>query len=908
VLIKLARGLVLLVLFLLASCATSAPRGAAAPVSTVQFRMRDFHLRSGLRIVVEEDHSAPILGVVNVVGVGSTSDPPGKEGLAHLVEHLTFRAKPAPGRTMWSLFDQAGGADVNAFTGWDATVYRELGPRDLLVDLLTLEGLRIVDPLAGLDEATFATERDVVRNALRQRGETAVVGSALAAIQKATFPPGHPYARPVIGTHESLSAITLDDARAFVKKHYRPSNMTILVIGDVDLAAFDKVLAASISPALNAPTSDPIVRGPRLAPQAPDAPAPPPSTGVTTIEGNVAAPELYLAWSLPRGYDVESYLGALALAGTRDAIGDAAALDADIVSGTVLVAPGMQSSLLIAHVVLRTGDHPDASARRVVDQLYRSWAGSDGESAQVADNRFAHRRAKLASRTLLDAEDILERGVERAEFVHFAGDPTLYARKIDALGRVDRAKLAEFHRRYVNRERVRTIVVRPVPPGQRAPDARTGIADAPQTAGSAVVYDVASIPKIAIPAGIESAFRREPLDNGMTIEAARHGTMPMVTVGMSFRGGTTEEAPPGAIALAQDAAAVGHPIHGRFEDHGALFWRWTTADAYEFRVHVPAQQLGPVLDILADHVASLRVHSEALRDFDRSVLPYLRRAQALPENVAARAFGRALFRGHRYGNSDEVPAEGRPGADEANAWLAAVLSPQNATLTIAGDVEPADAVRLARSAFGGWSGEGPLDAPPPRGEAGTHAAIVAHRPGATQAEVRIGCRLPAAGPAETVRNDVLAAVLGARLNTAIREQLGVSYGFGAYAQTLRGGTATLYASGTVENAGLARALRIVRDELAMAERWTDADLARGRWVSARSYNLGLATADDWVRAALTAERRGWGLGSIDGVPRALAAIDRAKVVAPLVRCASEGVVSIVGDEATAKRALAEVWP
>ena len=67
-------------------------------------------------------------------------------------------------------------------------------------------------------------------------------------------------------------------------------------------------------------------------------------------------------------------------------------------------------------------------------------------------------------------------------------------------------------------------------------------------------------------------------------------------------------------------------------------------------------------------------------------------------------------------------------------------------------------------------------------------------------------------------------------------------------------------------------------------------------------------ANDWVNGALDAETHGWGLGSIDGAPRALASIDRAKLVAPLVRCASEGVVSIVGDEATAKRALAEVWP
>src|SRR5689334_16365342 len=130
------RAVALLFLFALAACT------GPTSVHQVQFRMRDFHLRSGLRVIVEEDHSAPVVGVVCVVGADSTSDPVGKEGLAHLVEHLTFRAKQSPDRAMYSLLDQAGAGDTNATTGFDATTYYEFGSRDALVDLLSLEGLR----------------------------------------------------------------------------------------------------------------------------------------------------------------------------------------------------------------------------------------------------------------------------------------------------------------------------------------------------------------------------------------------------------------------------------------------------------------------------------------------------------------------------------------------------------------------------------------------------------------------------------------------------------------------------------------------------------------------------------------------------------------------------------------------
>ena len=175
---------------------------ATAPTHGLEFHLRDFRLRSGMRVLVEQDKSAPVAGVITVVGVGSTSDPPGKEGLAHLVEHLTFRSKVGtPPTSMKTLLGQAGAADLNASTDFDATVYHEVGPRDALGDLLTLEGLRMLDPLANVDETTFLTEREVVHNELRERGETNAIGSIFAATQAATFPAGHPYARPIGGTH-----------------------------------------------------------------------------------------------------------------------------------------------------------------------------------------------------------------------------------------------------------------------------------------------------------------------------------------------------------------------------------------------------------------------------------------------------------------------------------------------------------------------------------------------------------------------------------------------------------------------------------------------------------------------------------------------------------------------------------
>ena len=86
------RALLLLLSVLACACGASPPPRALV-MRDVSFPLRDMRFPSGLRVIVEEDHRSPVVGVLTLVGAGSTSDPPGKEGLAHYVEHLSFRAR-----------------------------------------------------------------------------------------------------------------------------------------------------------------------------------------------------------------------------------------------------------------------------------------------------------------------------------------------------------------------------------------------------------------------------------------------------------------------------------------------------------------------------------------------------------------------------------------------------------------------------------------------------------------------------------------------------------------------------------------------------------------------------------------------------------------------------------------------
>jgi hypothetical protein len=174
-------------------------------------------------VVVHEDHSAPVAAVSMTHRVGSTHEPPGRTGFAHLFEHLMFTgSKHAPGdsfsRSLTPLGDR-----TNAQTTEDRTSYEALVPSNGVETLLWLESDRMGFLLDDVDQADLDRQRDVVRNERRQLYDNRVFGTRDEVVRQALYPTGHPYSWPVIGSMADLSAATLADVRAFFRQHYAPA-------------------------------------------------------------------------------------------------------------------------------------------------------------------------------------------------------------------------------------------------------------------------------------------------------------------------------------------------------------------------------------------------------------------------------------------------------------------------------------------------------------------------------------------------------------------------------------------------------------------------------------------------------------------------------------------------------------
>ena len=196
--------------------------------------LRRHTLDNGLRLVVSEDHLAPVVAVNVWYDVGSRHERPGRTGLAHLFEHLMFQGSRNVGPAEHFSLLQGVGATLNGTTSFDRTNYFEAVPTHAYELALWLEADRMGTLLDALTQENLDNQRDVVKNERRQRYDNVPYGTAWEQLFALLYPEDHPYHHLPIGSMADLDATTLDDCRDFFTRHYAPANATLTVVGDVD--------------------------------------------------------------------------------------------------------------------------------------------------------------------------------------------------------------------------------------------------------------------------------------------------------------------------------------------------------------------------------------------------------------------------------------------------------------------------------------------------------------------------------------------------------------------------------------------------------------------------------------------------------------------------------------------------
>lgn len=206
------------------------PRAAVAQLAHPVVEQR---LSNGLRALMSPDPTSAEVSIVVCYDVGSRDEPAGLEGLAHFVEHLMFLAtKHVPKGTLMRVLEQAGATRINGTTTRDDTCYFETLPPERLELGLWVESDRMGYGLDTLDQATLESARREVLNEERERTGDKGLGGLGGWITEALFPRWHPYRHVLAGDVSSLQwRLSIDDARAFKRTWYGPSNAVMAIVG-----------------------------------------------------------------------------------------------------------------------------------------------------------------------------------------------------------------------------------------------------------------------------------------------------------------------------------------------------------------------------------------------------------------------------------------------------------------------------------------------------------------------------------------------------------------------------------------------------------------------------------------------------------------------------------------------------
>jgi zinc protease len=911
------------------------PEGVKLP--PLEFPLRTLAYPSGLTVLVEKDERTQLAGVFVVVGSGSTNDPIGKEGLAHYIEHLTFRSRPTGRATVWNLLEQAGVATFNAFTSFDDTVYYEVGLASHLTDMLQLEGRRMANPVLLVTDAERATELDVVRNELRLKNETGYLGEALGDLDAAVYPPGHPYARPVGGTHESMASIKRADVDAYLRDNYKPENMTLLILGNIDLATADKLIAESIPrKLLEAPQKVAIgKRIPDIAPAVPD--APPQTRGLPMHDAAVASPEVWVAWTMPRAFDSNAYLAEFVANVAQRRLAGVIQDDKDIAAVGVTVIPGKEASMLLAIIQLNDGAHPQDSLDKVLNEVPKIWNDFSSTNS-VGEVAFGRERRAATIGEVSAAQDLGTRGLARVTAMHFAGDPTLYSRTVRSLTEMRQQQVSDYAAPYITKERARAIYLVPET-GSASALARGGAASAPG-AGAGSLGPSSNEARAALQEADEKERLKDllalpkdrqtyQLENGMTVILERRTGLPLLSAAISFPGvaSTLDEAvsarlarSTGGIQFRYEALASGHGdsealLNGSPEAIGAEIRSSHGEDRVTYSIEGASGNADLLLALLGEYPRTLSIGRGSVLGFQEYEIPYLKRQEKEPRVLADRQFLATLLAGSPYGIA--IDSHALEGATQggAESWLKRSLVPNDATLVVVGDYDPKEIRKLIADSFGQWKKD-PAVTPSltpaalvAEGSATEAKILVTPRQGATQSELLFGCLLPEAKTASIgARHLVAAEVLSDRLWTAVRIKLGATYGIGARAVYFRGGTSYLQVNGAVETGKLGPVLAAIQGALTTVRTEAPAP-ANLSWAKIKAAD-GSAVANMLNEGVISGEvkRATMGFAFENPADESLESVTGEEVRADLEQCLrSRPTLSIVGDEPTVRAALKEGW-
>ena len=730
-----------------------------------------FVLDNGLTVIVHEDHKAPIVAINTWYHVGSKNERPGKTGFAHLFEHLMFGGSEHSQGRYIDAMERVGATDLNGTTNPDRTNYFQNVPTSAVDLTLWMESDRMGHLLGSLDQKTLDLQRGVVQNEKRQ-GENQPYGVTRQLLTQNTYPAGHPYSWTTIGDMADLDAASMKDVQEWFKTYYGPSNVVLVIAGDIDVkTAREKVTKYYGDIPSGPPVAHQQVWVAKMA-----------GTHRQVVQDRVPQARIYKVWNVPEyGSADADYL---------DLVSDCLSNGKSSRFYKRLVYEDQIATEAVAYVDLREigGQFTIRGTVRPGQSVAQVEKELDEELARfLKDGPTAEEMQRI--KVQYEAEFI--RGIERiggfggksdrlAMSRVFRGSPDAY--KI-SLKRVQ-AATAEDLRAAAQRWLSDGVYVLEVDP---FPDYKTASTGADRSKPP----DTGTPPELRLP-----KLQRATLSNGLKVILAERHEVPLVNFTLASDAGFASDAStiPGTANLAMQVLTDGTrtrnalQISDELELLGATSRGYSNLDLSFVSLSTLTSKLDPSLDLFADVVLHPSYPENEVKREQKLVLAGIEREQNTPATLALRILPGLLYgAGHPYGN----PLTGS-GTKESVAKLTREdlvkfhdtwIGPGNSTLIVVGDTTLKEVTPKLEKLFAGWkSASAPAKKVNTVPVAAKSAVYLIDKPGALQSVIIAGVVAPPrANPQEIAieaMNDNLGGNFGSRLNMNLREDKHWSYGVG----------------------------------------------------------------------------------------------------------------------------------
>jgi len=411
--------------------------GTLAKSQTIQFEK--YTLPNGLKIILHEDHSAPVVAVTALYHVGSKNEDTARTGFAHFFEHLLFEGSNNIKRGEFDKYVTNAGGALNANTSQDRTFYYELLPSNQ-VDLgLWLESERMMH--AKIEQIGVNTQREVVKEEKRQRMDNRPYGSFLTEMLKRAYKV-HPYQWSPIGSMDHLNAAKLEEFIQFYKTYYVPNNCVLSIAGDINIPELKKKIEAYFGPIAKGtlPMNRPSIKEPPLGGEVRD-----------NIYDNIQLPAIFHAYRAPKQGGEEYY--AFNLLSTILSGGASSRMNKTLVDSKQLAVAAQSvpffnedDGLFIALTIANMGvkvETLEASMDSVVNEL---------KTGLVGEREFQKVKNQITT-ALVDSKATMAGIAESlANNEVYFGDANLINTELEKYNKVTREDVLKVAKKYLNKE------------------------------------------------------------------------------------------------------------------------------------------------------------------------------------------------------------------------------------------------------------------------------------------------------------------------------------------------------------------------------------------------------------------------------------------------------------------------